>query len=282
MTQKAEEKIFTDSKIVKDSSPEEFKDVYIECSKIKTETPMSWIALPDSTIFVASYAFRLVSNYIKQSHSSLLDVGSGRGSQLMYWRSKGFNRVEGCDISPHFALGYAKRSIPYKIVDLNCKDLVLPYKDNEFDVVTCSHVVEHIKYPSIVVEELVRVSKDLVIISAPVGRSHWSESHINFWYSQEKIAQDLFKKDWAFSIEFVISSPLKDFMAELDEDGVPQVLIKQLSFIGVIYKQHSNDNSGYYEMMWNDLETVNDLRKSRAATFLFLSTEDDLFNEERE
>jgi hypothetical protein len=273
------EKIFTDRKIGKDSSPEEFRDAYIEYSKVMTteEGPMYWIALPNSTLFVASYNFRLVSNYIKQSHSSLLDVGSGRGAQALYWKTKGFDRVEGCDISPHFATGHIRRGIPYKIVDLNCENLVLPYRDNEFDVVTCSHVVEHIKYPSKVVEELVRVSNDLVIVSAPLGKSHWSESHINYWNDPAEIARGLLKEDWVFSIELCISNILKDVGARINEDGIAIPMVKQLSFIAVIYKQYDANNPGFSEWMWGNDEVIKNIRKSRMGTFLYLSTDDNLF-----
>jgi ubiquinone/menaquinone biosynthesis C-methylase UbiE len=275
------EKIFYDKDIDRDSSCEELKDVYVEHAKLMLgENPMSWITLPDSTLFVASYAFRLISNYVKQSHSSILDVGSGLGAQLFYWKAKGFDRVEGCDIAPHFATDYINRGIPYKLVDLNCKDLVLPYKDNEFDIVTCSHTLEHLKYPDIVVEELVRVSNDIVIISGPLGKSYYSKAHIQFWYSAHEVAQSLLKKDWVFSIEYIISSILKDITARITPDGDAEPVIKQIGFLAVIYKRFSPDSPGCNEWMWGDDEIIKKLRESRTNTFLFLSTEDDLFSGE--
>jgi SAM-dependent methyltransferase len=281
---KKSEKLFYDRKIDENSGAEELKDAYVEYGEVVVdeEGPMSWIALPNSMLFTASYSSRLASNYVKQSHSSILDVGSGLGAHLIYWKSKGFDRVEGCDISLHFSTGYINRGIPYKIVDLNCEDLVLPYRDNEFDIVTCSHTLEHLKYPNIVVEELVRVSKDLVILTGPLGKSYFSVSHIQFWYSPKDIAQSLLKKSWVFSIEFCISSPLKDLQIIMDKDETPTIGIRQMSFIAVIYKQFSSDNPGYREWMWRDSKIIDKLRESRANTFLFLSTEDNLFEEQND
>ena len=211
-----EEQVFIDKKIGKSSPPEDFKDAYIEYSKVMTEKGTRryhnpWPTLPNFTRFIPSYAFRLVSNYVKQSHSSILDVGSGMGHQVLYWVQKGFDRVEGCDVGVHFASNYISNGIPFRIVDLNREDLVLPYNDNEFDIVTCSHVLEHLKYPKVVVKELERVAKDLVILTSPLGKSYFSESHINFWKSPMEIARELLNKEWAFSIELVISNLKKGF-----------------------------------------------------------------------
>ncbi len=103
MTLSKEEQMYIDRKVGKDSSPEDLKDIYIECSKMATENPLHWMTLPNFTVFIGSYAFRLVSNYIKQSHSSILDVGCGRGVQASYWKAKGFDRVEGCDVGMDWA-----------------------------------------------------------------------------------------------------------------------------------------------------------------------------------
>jgi SAM-dependent methyltransferase len=275
MERSKEEQMFVDKKLGLDSSAEELKDIYVEYSKLSAENITHWMALPNFSVFIASYAFRLVSNYVKQSHSSILDVGCGTGVQASYWKTKGFDRVEGCDIGIHFASEYMSRGIPFKTVDLNSEDLVLPYSDNEFDIVTCSHVLEHIKYPKIVVEELVRVSKDLVILTSPMGRSHFSESHIHFWNDPGEVARNIMPRDWAFSIELVISSLLKDIGAGVDEDGIPFPIVRQMSFIAAIYKQFNADN----EWMWNHPEITDTLKKSRKTNFLFLYPEDDLFGE---
>lgn len=52
----------------------------------------------------------------------------------------------------------------------------LPYDDNTFDVVHCSHVVEHLPYPQIIyaIDELIRICKKggLIIIRTPLWANH--------------------------------------------------------------------------------------------------------------
>jgi ubiquinone/menaquinone biosynthesis C-methylase UbiE len=272
-----EEEMFAKRKIKVDSSQEDLRDAYLEYSKILTERDsLHWISLPNFSIFIESYAFRLVSNYIKQTHSSILDVGSGRGLQANYWKDKGFARVEACDVGLHFAPDYINRCIPFKTIDLNDKNVVLPYNDNEFDVVTCSHVLEHLKYPDKVVKECVRVSKDLVILTSPLGTSHWSESHIQFWNSPRDIAYSLMRKNWAFSIEFVISNIVKDIGAVIYDNGKAYPKVRQMCFIAVVYKQFNSSN----DWMWGNEELIIKLRESRAGSFLYIYPEDNLFGDD--
>lgn len=50
--------------------------------------------------------------------------------------------------------------------------LLLPYENESFDIVHCSHVIEHFKYPEItqVLEQLLRITKDngYIIIRSPL------------------------------------------------------------------------------------------------------------------
>ena len=62
----------------------------------------------------------------------------------------------------------------------------------------------------------------------------------------------------------------------IDSDGKPIPMLRQMCFIAVIYKQVSGGN----EWMWGDPESIAEIREKRANTFLFLSTEEDLFSED--
>jgi len=72
----------------------------------------------------------------------------------------------------------------------------LPYKDNAFDLVLCTEVLEHLDDPQKGLKELVRVSKKYLVISVPnepffmfaqlVRGKNWSRfgndiEHINHW-----------------------------------------------------------------------------------------------------
>lgn len=49
----------------------------------------------------------------------------------------------------------------------------LPFKDKVFDVVTCFHVIEHVRDPQTALDELVRVSRKVVHIKVP-WRFSWT------------------------------------------------------------------------------------------------------------
>jgi ubiquinone/menaquinone biosynthesis C-methylase UbiE len=57
---------------------------------------------------------------------------------------------------------------PRKIKNFIVSDaLKLPFADNSFETVICSHLIEHINKPFALFRECVRVSKNQVIISCP-------------------------------------------------------------------------------------------------------------------
>jgi SAM-dependent methyltransferase len=74
----------------------------------------------------------------------------------------------------------------------------LPYKDNSFDLVICTEVLEHLDDPQKALQEMVRVSKKYLLLSVPnepifmlsnfLRGKNWSRwgndiEHINHWSS---------------------------------------------------------------------------------------------------
>jgi len=86
-----------------------------------------------------------------------LDVGCREGIQSAWLASRGYT-VTGVDKEPHCAHGIA--------VDL---DLGLPLPDASFDVVWCSEVIEHLRFPTATLAELRRVTKPggLLVLTTP-------------------------------------------------------------------------------------------------------------------
>jgi SAM-dependent methyltransferase len=88
--------------------------------------------------------------------------------------------------SPHHGGPLNTKAIPNFI---QCDALHLPFRENTFDEVYASHVLEHFKNPAMLLKEMLRVSKDLVTIIVPhrVCRKTW------FRYSQDpEIHQQFF------------------------------------------------------------------------------------------
>lgn len=99
---------------------------------------------------------------------SVLDAGCGEGSLATRLAAQGAH-VVGVDISqPNLlaASGRAERDgFP---VRLALADLTrLPFPDCSFDLVTSSHVIEHLPDPLAGLREIRRVAKGLVVIAAP-------------------------------------------------------------------------------------------------------------------
>lgn len=87
--------------------------------------------------------------------AKILDVGGG-GNPFKYASvvvdrdfEPGNKHRDGCNIS------FQKSNVTYIRADIQS----LPFKDNAFDFVICIHVLEHVEFPNIACEELMRVAR---------------------------------------------------------------------------------------------------------------------------
>ncbi|MDB5272070.1 MAG: Methyltransferase type 11 [Chitinophagaceae bacterium] len=105
------------------------------------------------------------------SFKNVLDVGSGDGSVLAYLDSKKFNsNMYSVDISSSGVEEIKKRNIP-SLKEVTCYDgFHIPYPDNHFDLTICSHVIEHVEFPRLLLREIKRVSK-YQILEVPIDFS---------------------------------------------------------------------------------------------------------------
>jgi len=126
---------------------------------------------------------------------SILDVGCGEGFTLNRLKANNIGeKLEGIEYSED-AIVIGKKIYPeIKITKGNIYKL--PYKDNSFDLVLCTEVLEHLENPEEGLRELIRVSKKYLVISVPnepffmfaqfVRGKNWSRfgndiEHINHW-----------------------------------------------------------------------------------------------------
>lgn len=112
------------------------------------------------------------------SFDSVLEVGSGEGS-ILYWLSqwefsKNLNAIE---ISKSGIELIKSKNIK------NLNDILLfdgykiPYEDNHFDLVICSHVMEHVEHERVLLREIKRVSKHQ-IFEVPIDFSFYVDKKI--------------------------------------------------------------------------------------------------------
>lgn len=138
---------------------------------------------------------RLLSLVSETKAESILDAGCGEGFTLsLLKQSKLGKKLVGIDFEDD-AIKLAHKINP-KLDISKASIYELPYKDNNFDLVICSEVMEHLTDPEIAIKEIIRVSKKYVLISVPNepffmmanflrGKylSRWGNhpEHINHW-----------------------------------------------------------------------------------------------------
>lgn len=114
---------------------------------------------------------KLLSNYFKKHiynfsprlaffrslapHSTILDIGCGSGSNAFaIWAINSTATIYGLDLyEGHFA----PQRIIYKQVNLDVDGL--PYPDNYFDAIVCTHVIEHLQNPISLGSDIYRILK---------------------------------------------------------------------------------------------------------------------------
>ena len=139
------------------------------------------------------------------SGTSLLDVGTGNGYLLSRLSGeRAWRRLAGVDVvavtgeSTHFE--FHEGMLP-----------LLPFADHEFDVVTCTHVVEHLLDVEASIKELLRITRRQLFIVLPRQRYYFYtlDEHLNFYPHIEpllrllqphQVRHELRGGDWAIAV----------------------------------------------------------------------------------
>lgn len=110
------------------------------------------------------------SLYAEANPSTVLEVGCGEGELaarlLTHHRAKLAappQRFEATDVD----LGQLPDDLDPAITTREASIYTLPYADNEFDLVVCCEVLEHLHDPAAGLAELSRVAKSHVLLSTP-------------------------------------------------------------------------------------------------------------------
>lgn len=144
---------------------------------------------PLKTIFLNIYYKTFLKELKKLDIKSVLDVGCGEGFILNKLRKENIGSLwEGIDYSKD-AIEIGKKIHPY----LNLKQESIydsKYRDNSFDLVICTEVLEHLEDPSKALKEVLKISKKFVLLSVPneplfllSNFTQWGKDigHINHW-----------------------------------------------------------------------------------------------------
>ena len=110
----------------------------------------------------------------------VLDVGCGR-AYLLHQIAKTYpdKQLSGFDIYIDDQLRQKYPQIKFQTGNVES----LPFPDNSFDTVICTHTLEHVQHPQQVIAQLRRVAKKQVIIVVPRQREYLYtfDLHLNFF-----------------------------------------------------------------------------------------------------
>lgn len=162
----------------------EFKDKYPNLSQEEINTYYSLIAdapINHRATDLNSQCLRYIMDLVSgNGETEILDAACGRGYLAQKIHDLGSKHVTGVDVFISEELKAAS-SETLRFVEGQLQKL--PFDDEQFDVVICSHALEHIREYKICVRELVRVAKNKVIIIVPKQREYkyTPDLHVNFF-----------------------------------------------------------------------------------------------------
>jgi SAM-dependent methyltransferase len=142
-------------------------------------------ALAESLADLTGHALGLQGRAV--GNGTVLDVGCGRGELLEALVRRRY-RCIGIDVDPRCA-GLGRRHAPVVVGEATRVDALFGH--NRFDVVVCSHVLEHIETPKLAIAAMAQVSKRWLIVGVPnlLRPVNWflrsprpvNEGHLHGW-----------------------------------------------------------------------------------------------------
>jgi ubiquinone/menaquinone biosynthesis C-methylase UbiE len=113
---------------------------------------------------------------------SVVDIGCSKGYLLNRIRQRYANAsLEGLDLE--------NQLIDKRIHFTRGSITALPFADNAFDIVICTHTIEHIVSVDLAIQELVRIAKKKLIVVTPCQKYFYFtlDGHVQFFYRQEDL-----------------------------------------------------------------------------------------------
>ena len=125
---------------------------------------------------------KFILKSIDINSTSLADIGCGNGFLLKKIKSEHPRlQLTGVDI--------AKKFEDDDISFINANIRQLPFEDKQFDIVVCTHTIEHILNLDEAIKELERITKKQLIIVTPCQRYFYYtlDEHVNFFPKKEML-----------------------------------------------------------------------------------------------
>ena len=140
-------------------------------------------------------AYQLAVRKCIQPGDHVLDVGFGLGYGMVEMAKKA-ERLTGIEIDRRAVSRGAQlvEEVPQIVAVKRYDGQIVPYDDNSFEVVTCVDVLEHVPDYVAFLQEMVRVSSRVVLVSTPNRRREYTRPDgrpKNRWHLREWSFQQL-------------------------------------------------------------------------------------------
>ena len=117
------------------------------------------------------------------SFNKVVEIGAGDGNLLLKLSEEKFgNELTAVEISDSAINQINKKNINKLKEVIKFDGYQLPFKDKEFDLAICSHVIEHVEHPRILLREIKRVSNHQ-IFEVPIDFSFHVDKKVNHFLS---------------------------------------------------------------------------------------------------
>lgn len=135
--------------------------------------------------------------------SHILDIGCGTGAFLQLLGSQGYSNLYGIDISA-FALQEAQKHTPNLKVCCNDLQSAISLNDQQFDLISCLDVIEHLINPFVVLQEIARLLKPggILLLTTPNSNSILRYLRGEQWYALRDSSHLIYFN--AFSLSYLV------------------------------------------------------------------------------
>ncbi len=121
---------------------------------------------PIQKFLIKNFYSSLISLAKPLNAESILDAGCGEGFTMDKFFKNGIGKkIQGIEYEKA-AIDFGKKLFPHLVIKRG-SIYDLPYKDNSFDLIICTEVLEHLREPARAIKEMLRVSKKYLIVSVP-------------------------------------------------------------------------------------------------------------------
>ena len=125
----------------------------------------------------------VVKNYLGAAFNgplTVLDYGFGHGSLLLKYKSN--HKLYGCDISEEAVLNFPSvaKVTGKNVLTGGVEEFLSKYKEVKFDVITLSHIIEHVDDDVALVKSLVEklTEKGIILINIPINEVWIDPKHV--------------------------------------------------------------------------------------------------------